>query len=120
MLQSGYEYTLAEAHACSETSAFVAFDPAAVLSPPESRVQRIEQNASGPVAFSIGAHKTPSRRTSVQALGATTTLTFHVEITQADTPLAVGTGKCSKDSLRLGRLWALLHWSRRLPGISQV
>jgi hypothetical protein len=80
MLQSGYEYTLAEAHACSETSAFVAFDPAAVLSPPESQVQRIEQNASGPVVFSIGAHKPASRHTSVQALETTPTLTFHVGI----------------------------------------
>src|SRR5438445_9883787 len=33
--QSGYEYTLAGTRACSETSALVAFDPAAVLPIPE-------------------------------------------------------------------------------------
>src|SRR6202171_236266 len=36
--QSGYEYTLAGARACSEPSAFVAFDSAAVRSLPESGI----------------------------------------------------------------------------------
>jgi hypothetical protein len=71
-----WEYTLVGTCACSETSAFAAFDPAAVLPFPERRVRRIEQNArpSHLVKFNIGAHKPPSRHSFVQALGATPAL----------------------------------------------
>ena len=76
-----YKYTLAGARTCSETSAFVAFDPAAVLSLPESgnAEHRAECEAVRSGSTS-GAHKPPSHRTSVQALGIIPTLTCHVEM----------------------------------------
>jgi hypothetical protein len=38
-------------------------------------------------------------------------------LNDAGLPLVLGTKKCREDLLRLDPHWALLHWSRRLPGI---
>lgn len=93
-----YKYTLAGARACSETSAFVAFDPAAVLSLPKEGGASSRYARLGPL-WSIspstsGAHKPPSHRTSIQALGTTSTLTFHVGVMNGRYAIGGGTRKC--------------------------
>ena len=74
-----YKYTLAEARACSETSAFGAFDSATFTCFPSADMRGSPVRSV--LSSTSGAHKPPSHRTSVQALGSTTTLTLHVEVT---------------------------------------
>jgi hypothetical protein len=45
-------------------------------------------------AINIGAHKPPSRRRFVQALGSTPTLTFHAEMTRGRHAIRGGNEKC--------------------------
>jgi hypothetical protein len=79
-----YEYALLEPSACSEMSDLEAFDPVAVLPLPKSGAAD-QADARGCPVRSIspstsGARKPSSHRTSIQALGIATTLTFHVEM----------------------------------------
>ena len=84
-------------------------------------IEQIIEVASSVTSLSTsGAHKPPSHRTPVQARGTGTTLSSHVEIVRGKYATGGGARKCSKDSRPLGPVWALLHWSRHHPGISQV
>lgn len=66
-----HRYALAGARACRETSALVAFDPAAAPSPPGMGLRRIERYggcSAQPVCINVGTHEPPSHHTFVQAL----------------------------------------------------
>jgi hypothetical protein len=65
-----WEYAFVGTCACSDTSAFVAFDPTAVLSFLKEECGASNKNArpSRLVKFNIGTHKPPSGHPFVQAL----------------------------------------------------
>ena len=75
--------------ACSETSAFVAFDPVAAR---PGKLMRCNSPACDPPILPLAsvAHEPPSYRTFVQALRSTPTLTSMLEWRAADKLLAVG------------------------------